>query len=168
MKIGIVSDSHGMTRRLADALEAICQRKVDAIVHCGDLMGVESVELLAQAGPPAYAVAGNMDHDIAPLADAAAAGGVEFSGEVVEVMLGDGGLLVATHGNDHRLLAELIAEGRFRYVCHGHTHRRRDERLDGVRVINPGALSHPKEPAFPSAAVLNTRTDQIEWLKIGP
>jgi hypothetical protein len=166
MKIGIVSDSHGMTRRLAEALREVCQRKVDAIVHCGDLVGVESVALLAQAGPAAYAVAGNMDRDVAPLADAAAAGGVAFSGEVVEIALADGEMLVATHGNDRRLLAELIAERRFRYVCHGHTHRRRDDRIDGVRIINPGALSHPKEPPFPSAAVLDTDADLIEWLKI--
>jgi predicted phosphodiesterase len=108
-----------------------------------------------------------MDRDIAALDNAAEAGGVAFSGEVVEVPLDDGGMLVATHGNDEMLLGELIAEKQFRYVCHGHTHRRRDERRGGVRIINPGALSHPKDPSFPSAAVLDTTTDEIEWLKIG-
>jgi len=166
MKIGIVSDSHGMTRRLAAALGEFSERNVDAIVHCGDLAGVESLELLGQAGPTVYVVAGNMDRNIAALDNAAELGGVEFSGEVVEVGIGDGDILIATHGNDESLLGELIREGKFRYVCHGHTHRRRDERRDGVRIINPGAISHPRDTHFPSAAVLDTATDTIEWLRI--
>jgi hypothetical protein len=166
MKIGIVSDSHGRTNRLKAAVEAMRRHGVEAVVHCGDLIGPEAIDALAKAGTPVYAVAGNMDHNIAPLAQAAERQGVTFSGEVVEVPLGQDRFLVATHGNDQEILGELIAGRQFPYVCHGHTHCRRDERVDHVRVINPGALNHPKHPNYPSAAVLDTETDSLEWLQI--
>ncbi len=37
MRIGLLSDSHGKTRKLRTALELLAQHKVDAIVHCGDI-----------------------------------------------------------------------------------------------------------------------------------
>ena len=51
--------------------------------------------------------------------------------------------------------------GQFPYVCHGHTHRLRDDRIGDVRVINPGALNHPRNPRHPTIAVLDTATDTL-------
>ncbi len=166
MRIGIVSDCHGKSRRLRAALEALKQRSAEAVVHCGDARSPKSIELLGRCGVPAYAVAGNMDHNISRLEQAAQRCGVNFSAEVVELPLGGEQYLVATHGSDDRILGELIADEQFPYVCHGHTHRFRDERFGSVRVINPGALAHPRDPHHPTAVLLDTETDTVERIDL--
>ena len=167
MKIGIISDSHGKAERMAAALEVFSDRGVDAIVHCGDAGSVECIEMLGVAGAPACAVSGNMDRRRKrAMAAAAERCGVAFSTSFVEVPLGGGQFLVATHGHDAALLDELIAGEQFPYVCHGHTHRVRDERIGKVRVINPGALAHPRDPRYPTVAILDTETDTLEHVAV--
>jgi putative phosphoesterase len=163
MKIGIVSDSHGDTAKLCRALKIFETHDVGAIVHCGDVGGADCVEALASAGPDVYVVAGNMDRRVDELASVAEKLAVRFSWEVIEVPLGDGRSLVATHGSDERVLGELVHDRQFPYVCHGHTHRTRDDRLEGVRVINPGALRHAK---VHTVAVLDTETDMLEHILV--
>lgn len=166
MKIGIVSDSHSKAGRLRKALEAFAERNVDAVVHCGDLGSGECMELLGQFAANAYAVAGNMDRHVDRLAEIARQCGVHFGWEVIEVPLSDGRHLVATHGHDQTVLGELIAWEQFPYVCHGHTHKLSDEKRGEVRVINPGALTHPRRPHHPTAVVLNTETDALEVVDV--
>ena len=167
MKIGIVSDSHGKTRRLRAALEMLTQRGAECIVHCGDVGSPDCMALLGEASPEAYAVAGNMDRRPHPLLAAAVKANVTFSLTAVEVPIGDGRYLAATHGHDPDLLAALIAGERFPYVCHGHTHRAGDRRVGRVRVINPGALRSPRDPRHPTAALLDTDADTVELFTVG-
>jgi hypothetical protein len=166
MKIGIVSDSHGKTKRLKAALALLGRRDVEMIVHCGDVGSEACIEELGGAAAPAYAVAGNMDRHAERLAARAQQRGVHFAWEVIEVPIGRGQHLVATHGSDESVLTELIAGGQFRYVCHGHSHRTRDERVGGVRVINPGALYNNRRPHHPTVAVLDTEADSLEYIPV--
>ena len=166
MKIGIISDSHGRTALLKSALDLLTTRGAERIVHCGDLGSADCLALLATAGVPAAAVAGNMDRRVAHLAETARSCGVSFSPDFVEVAFGDGQHLVATHGDNPALLDELIAGGQFPYVCHGHTHRMRDETIGGVRVINPGALRHPRGARLHTVALLDTDTDKLVLLSV--
>jgi len=180
MMVGIVSDSHGKAERLAAALAVLTAHGVQTIVHCGDVGTTECMELLGRAPAPVHAVAGNMDGHLKRLARAAAEHGVDFAPHTVEVHLGDGQYLIATHGHAEDELATLIDGGQFPYVCCGHSHRQRDERIGNVRVINPGALHHPKgEPlsrrsaegtkteSHPTVAVLDTDTDTLTFLPVG-
>lgn len=166
MKIGIVSDSHGKADRLQHAIDIFTSHNVDAIVHCGDIGSTDCVRALGSTGKPAYAVPGNTDHHAELLERQANACGVVFSWKTVEVPLGDGAYLVATHGHGDHHLDELIAGGQFPYVCHVHTHRIRDERIGKTRVINPGALHHNRDPHHPTAAILDTDTDTLQYFDI--
>ncbi len=166
MKIGVMSDSHGRDERLARAAAALVERGADALVHCGDLGGPAALAVLGRAGRPAYAVSGNVDRDVAGLEMAAEREGVSFHSEVIEVPLGDDRYLVATHGNDEELLHELALVHQFPYLCHGHTHRRRDERVGPVRVINPGCLHQPRGGEHYTVALLDTDTDTLEFIPI--
>ena len=163
MKIGIVSDSHGKADRLGRAVETLIARGAEAVVHCGDIGGEECIDVLGGAGVAAYAVAGNMDRRLDALAARARQTGVHFSLDTVLVDLGDGSHLAATHGNDAAALRQLLADGRLRYLCHGHTHTPRDERSGSVRVINPGALYHARPL---TVALLDTDTDTLEHIEL--
>ena len=166
MIIGILSDTHGRTARLSHALSLFAEAKVDAIVHCGDICSGACVQALGEASAPAYLVAGNMDWGLFHIPRAAQKAGVNFSRDTVEVDLGDGRHLIATHGHHEDLLDDLIRGGQFPYVCHGHTHRLRDQRIGNVRVINPGALTHPRNPHHPTAVILDTDTDTLTVLNV--
>jgi putative phosphoesterase len=166
MKIGIISDTHGKTRKLRAAMELLVRLGVEAVVHCGDIVSAKCVELLGAYGVPAYLAIGNMDRHVEELRSAAQRAGVQFGGDVAEVPIGGERYLVATHGDDEDLLDTLVTGEQFPYVCHGHTHSRRDERIGPVRVINPGALYHPKHPHRPTVAVLDTQTDSLETVEL--
>ncbi len=171
MRIGILSDTHGKSKQMQHALAVLAGRGVQAVVHCGDIADVRDVGALAGAvagaGVPAYLVAGNMDrHLVASLAATAEKAGVTFAADFVTVPLGDGRYLTATHGHHEELLDELIAGGQYPYVCHGHSHARRDVHIGPTRVINPGALFHPRDRHGESVCLLDTQTDTVEFIKI--
>lgn len=167
MRIGIVSDTHGKSKRLAKALELFAAHGVQAVVHCGDIVSADDVAMLGRFAGAAYLVAGNMDrHALGSLAGAADAAGVTFAADFLAVPLGDGRHLAATHGNLEELLEELIHGGQYAYVCHGHSHHRRDERQGPTRVINPGALHHPRDRHGESVCVLDSRAGTVEFIKI--
>lgn len=163
MKVGIISDTHGQIDRLHRAIDLLTAQGADTLVHCGDLGGDDCLRALGHSGKPAYAVCGNVDRQLPHLMDLAAEVGVEMHWEVIEVPLGDGRYLVATHGHDAQLVSELLAGRQFPYVCHGHSHQRRDERVGGVHVINPGALHRAKSL---SVALLDTAKDKVEFLAV--
>ena len=166
MRIGIVSDSHGQTSRLHRALALLAEAGAQQIIHCGDVGSTDCVDVLSQCGLPAHLVAGNMDRYVLHLSRTAARCGLDIDPRTVEVAIGDSQHLVATHGHHGHLLDELIAGGQFPYVCHGHTHRLRDERIGPVRVINPGALHHPRDPHHPTVALLDTDADDLQVVDV--
>ena len=62
MELAIISDTH--MPRGDRALPAACVerlRAADAILHAGDLVALEVLELLRALGPPVHAVHGNVD-----------------------------------------------------------------------------------------------------------
>jgi len=163
MKVGIVSDSHGRSKRLHRAMEIFVERGVAAVVHCGDICDVGDVEILGSARPEAYLVRGNMDRRLTDLPAACEQWGVHFHDEAVEVPIGEGDYLIGIHGHLPRLLDGLMGEPQFPYICCGHTHETFDERDGVTRVINPGAIYHAR-PA--TIAVLDTDTDELEFIEL--
>ncbi|MBT3296127.1 MAG: metallophosphoesterase family protein [Verrucomicrobia bacterium] len=167
MRIGLMSDSHGKTRLLERAIEIVLGLKAEAIVHCGDICSMESLRLLRGAGVPAWLVAGNMDRDMRHRLDASAQGStVTYWHSTVEVPIENDTYLIATHGDNEDLLAELIRGEQFPYICHGHTHHARDVRQGQTRIICPGALAGPRHPHFPTVALLDTVADTVEFYDV--
>ena len=64
------------------------------------------------------------------------------------------------------LLDDLVGGGEFLYVCHGHTHCSRDERIGNVRVICPGALYGPRDSMGSRVAQLDTINDEVLFLQV--
>ncbi|MFP4053326.1 MAG: metallophosphoesterase family protein [Phycisphaerae bacterium] len=161
VKIGLLSDSHGMTRRLSPALRQLKEAGAQAIVHCGDICSAQCMQQLGECGLPVYAVAGNMDRHASGIYEAARRHNICFAEDFVALPVGNGKHLAATHGHLSHMLEELILGEQFSYVCHGHTHRLRDERIGSARVINPGALRGPRGHHGPTFALLDTDTDEL-------
>lgn len=137
MRIGVISDTHGLLR--PEASEAL--RGSDHIVHAGDVCSPSVLDAL-RAMAPLTVVRGNNDRGAWARALPATA----------RVKLG-GACLYVVHD-----LADMdvdpVAEG-IRVVVSGHSHRPAAAERDGVLYLNPGSAG-PRRFRLPVAiAVLD-------------
>jgi putative phosphoesterase len=123
MIIGLISDTHGQLYE--EAFNAL--KGVDAIVHAGDVGGLEILKALNTIAP-VNAVRGNMDGgpwaSSLPLADMITF--EEYSFYVLHDL--------------YRLDLDPPAAG-IHVVVSGHTHRSSIETINGVLYFNPGSAS---------------------------
>lgn len=134
MKILVFSDSHGRTIDMYGLIEA---EYPDAVIHLGDHF--EDADDLRRSYPdiPIYAVRGNNDFEP----------GVPDSLCIAP----EGVRMYLTHGHRDRvgwtdtgLVSARAAENGCQLALFGHTHLRHDKMEGGVRVMNPGSISMPR------------------------
>ena len=106
-------------------------RAADAILHAGDLVATEVLDLLESLGPPVHAVHGNVDEPA-----------LRMRLPAVRVVEAAGARIVMTHdgGPADRRLDRLRA--RFPdadAVVFGHSHLPLHEERDGFHIFNPGS-----------------------------
>ena len=121
MRIGVISDTHGLLRQQAEARLA----GADHIIHAGDIGAPEIVPRLGLLAPTT-AIRGNVDR--APWAAAFPdTAEVTLAGRRIHVL------------HDLAELALDPAACGFAVVISGHSHRPNVERVGGVLYLNPGS-----------------------------
>jgi len=121
MKIGLISDTHGLVR--PEALLALAD--VDRIIHAGDIGGAAVIEALSGIAP-VDVVRGNNDKD--PWgAKLPAWLALEFEGVSIHVL------------HDVKEMDVDPAAAGFRVVIAGHSHKPVVAERDGVLFVNPGS-----------------------------
>jgi putative phosphoesterase len=121
MKIGVVSDTHGLLRpEVVPALKG-----VEQILHLGDVGDTDVLDTLAEIAP-VHAVRGNTDRAGRP-------------GRLPEtdVLLFEGHYLYLLH--DLGTLHLDPAAAKFSAVLYGHSHRPQISQKRGVLYFNPGS-----------------------------
>ena len=130
MRIGLISDTHGLLR--PQALERL--RNTACILHAGDV-GDEAVLRALQLLAPVHAVRGNNDHG--PWADALPpALTLAFGGYKVHLL------------HDLKALAPDRAAQGVRVVVSGHSHKPLVQEREGVLHVNPGSAG-PRRFSLP-------------------
>ena len=121
MKIGIVSDSHDRAPALAAAVASAKAAGAEAIVHCGDLIGANTLRPLLDLGVPVHFVNGNNLGDPAALWNLclASAGLLTYHGNDADLTLA-GRRIFATHYPHYG--QGLACTGDYDVVCCGHSH----------------------------------------------
>ena len=158
-RVGLLSDSHGRSERTARAVDALVAAGATTFIHAGDFETEEVLDCLA--GHDAHVVWGNCDWDRAGLERYARNLGIAVHGDAGEIEV-DGTRIAFTHGHLPAAMRSAMASGA-RFLVHGHTHERRDEVVDGVRILNPGAL-HRANPF--SVALLTPRTGEVASIEV--
>lgn len=161
-KIGLLSDSHGRDETTRHAVSLLLRHGAQWLIHLGDLGTPRVIDALVIEGDPSgqpascRLVFGNTDGQIETLGRYASELGiiVDHPAGRVEV---DGRILVFTHGHDQRIMAEAVSD-EVAYLCYGHSHQPRDERIGKTRLINPGALFRARRH---TVAMLDTAADQV-------
>ncbi len=151
MKICIVSDSHDRAPALAAAVAAARDEGAAAVVHCGDLIGANTLRPLLELGLPVHLVNGNNLGDPPALAKLCAAsnGLLQWHGNDADLALA-GRRLFATHYPHYA--RGLACTGDYDVVCCGHSHKAavvEQPNLKGGRtwIVNPGTIAGLGAPA---------------------
>jgi putative phosphoesterase len=143
MKIGVISDTHGLLRPEAvAALDGVQQ-----ILHAGDVGGREILEALSRIAPVA-AVRGNIDRD--------RWGATLPTTEVIEIA----GVSMYMLHDLAQLDLKPEAAG-FRVVVYGHSHRPKMEEKNGVLYFNPGSAGRRRFRLPVSVGKLEIRAGQV-------
>jgi putative phosphoesterase len=154
MKIGIISDTHGLLR--PEAVAAL--RGADRILHAGDVGDPDILDKLGQLAP-VTAIRGNIDRDLWARALPET--------EVLEVE----GISIYMLHDLAKLDLKPEADG-FRVVVYGHSHRPKLEEKNGILYFNPGSAG-PRRFQLPvSIGTLEISSGRVEpkliELKIRP
>lgn len=151
MKVCIVSDSHDRADALARAVRAAAARGASAVIHCGDLIGTQTLRPAMQAGLPLHVIHGNNLGDPTSLHRLARASGglVEYHGADARVELGGRRIFVVHYPEYGHAMA---CTGDWDLVCCGHSHEAAVERVANVKggatwLVNPGTVAGLAAPA---------------------
>ena len=141
MKILLVSDSHGNNTAL-DRL-AIMYPNMDLYLHAGDS------EATSASIYPFQSVLGNCDYygDFPRFMELSVPGGKLYIEHRPRIYSSD--------------LARLKERG-VRLYIYGHTHKRDDSEILGIRIINPGAISFARDDNYLSYAVIDIFEKEIK------
>lgn len=139
MKILITSDTHGSYTGISDYL--LSHDDIDLIIHAGD--GEEDIKsIYYESKVKYYFVKGNNDF---------------FSNAKEELFLNINNFKIfISHG--HQYSVSLSYESLVRkakeigadIIIFGHTHKYVDQNIDGMRLLNPGSFTYPRDnnPGF--------------------
>ncbi|MGZ4831060.1 MAG: metallophosphoesterase family protein [Candidatus Angelobacter sp.] len=121
MKIGIISDTHGLLR--PEALELL--RGSEHIIHAGDIGAPEIIMKLEKIAP-VTAIRGNVDTQ-------------EWARQLAETEVVELGGLYLYVIHDVKALDLNPKAAEFSAVISGHSHKPKQEVKDGVLYFNPGS-----------------------------
>ncbi len=147
IRLGIVSDTHGLVRPELLALLA----GVDAILHAGDVGKYEVIEVLETIAP-VHVVAGNVD-------------GLEYP-ERLEITfsgrrfgLEHGHLMVPRERTEALLKTFPDAD----FIIYGHTHVPKLEQIGKTTVLNPGSAGAKRFRQPVTAGILELTPEDALW-----
>jgi putative phosphoesterase len=147
VKVGLISDTHGLVR--PDVFRAL--EGVSVILHAGDVGGdavLDELQLIA----PVHAVYGNTDAPDDPRLSRSVE--LELTGVRIHV----------SHGHELGSPTPDALLDRYdaRVVVYGHTHRALIEERDARWCVNPGAAGARRFNLMPSVAILSIEAKSIQ------
>ena len=145
MKICIVSDSHDRADPLARAVAEAKALAAEVVIHCGDLIGAQTIKPALASGLPVHAIHGNNlgDAQAMHFQSRMSNGQLQYHGAEARLELG-GRRIIVTH-YDHLGYA-LACTGDWDVVCCGHSHKAEARAVRTVKgtetwLVNPGTVA---------------------------
>ena len=151
MKICIVSDSHDRADALAQAVGQAKAQGAAAVVHCGDVIGAQTLRPAMALGLPLHVIHGNNLGDPVMLHNLSRASGglLHYHGPDARLDLGARRVFLV-HYPDYGYA--MACTGDWDLVCCGHSHVAGIEQVANVRggrtwLVNPGTVAGLASPA---------------------
>jgi len=151
MKICIVSDSHDRADPLAHAVRRAAAEGAEAVIHCGDIIGTQTLGAALAAGLPLHVIHGNNLGDPVSLCRWAreSDGRLTYHGADARIELGGRRIFVVHYPEYGYAMA---CTGDWDLVCCGHSHEARVDEVATVKggrtwLVNPGTVAGLAAPA---------------------
>jgi putative phosphoesterase len=172
MKICIVSDSHDRADLLAQAVREGKAQGAEAVIHCGDLIGAQTIKPALAHGLPIHLIHGNNVGDTQALhrQSRASGGQLQYHGGDARLELGARRIFVVHYDDYGHAFA---CAGDWDLVCCGHSHRAEARRVANVKggqtwLVNPGTVAGLAAPATWALADLAAMRFEVRELGRGP
>jgi putative phosphoesterase len=151
VKICIVSDSHDRADPLARAVRAAKEAGAEAVLHCGDVIGTQTLRGALDAGLPMQVIHGNNLGDPVSLSRWAreSNGRLAYHGPDARLELGGRRVFVVHYPEYGYAMA---CTGEWDLVCCGHSHEAGIQQVANVKggktwLVNPGTVAGLAAPA---------------------
>jgi putative phosphoesterase len=151
MKVCIVSDSHDRADPLAQAVRVAKSEGAQAVIHCGDVIGTQTLRAALTAGLPMHVIHGNNLGDPVSLARWAreSNGQLHYHGPDARLELAGHKVFVVHYPEYGYAMA---CTGDWDLVCCGHSHEAGVQRVKNVKggstwLVNPGTVAGLAAPA---------------------
>jgi putative phosphoesterase len=151
VKICVVSDSHDRAPMLATAVAEGKAAGAELVIHCGDVIGTQTLRPLLDLGLPVHVVHGNNLGDPVALARLCAASGglLSYHGQDADLELRGKRIFITHYPHYGRAVA---CTGDYDLVFCGHDHLASAAQLPNVKgaytwVLNPGTVAGLGAPA---------------------
>ena len=151
MKVCIVSDSHDRADPLAAAVIKAKEQGADTVIHCGDLIGTQTLRAAMSAGLVMHVIHGNNLGDPVSLSRWARErpGKLEYHGPDARLELGGRRVFVVHYPEYGHAMA---CTGDWDLVCCGHSHEAGVRQVANVKggktwLVNPGTVAGLAAPA---------------------
>ena len=132
MKICIVSDSHDRADALAQAVREAKAQGAEAVIHCGDLIGAQTLKPALALGLPLHLIHGNNVGDPQALhhLSRASDGQLQYHGPDARIELA-GRRVFVVHYHDYGYA--MACTGDWELVCCGHSHQAEARKVASVK-----------------------------------
>jgi uncharacterized protein len=171
MKVCLVSDSHDRADALAQAVGEGKALGAQAVIHCGDLIGAQTMLAALAHGLPVHLIHGNNVGDTQALHRLSRRNGeggpaVHYHGAEAQIELG-GRRICVVHWDHHGYA--MACTGDWDLVCCGHSHRAEVRRVADVKggrswLVNPGTVAGLAAPCTWVLADLAAMTFEVREL----
>jgi putative phosphoesterase len=171
MNIGIISDTHDDLSTLRNVIDSFNERRVDCVIHAGDYVFPGVVKQFKDLNGKLVGVLGNNDGEKFGLLRNFQEIGGELLGEFGDLRL-DGLRIAIYHGTSDKITEALITSQLYDLVIYGHTHKKRDDKIQNTLVLNPGC-GHKDFPnidgiieAEPSIIIFNSLDKSYQFIHL--
>jgi hypothetical protein len=151
VRVCIVSDSHDRADPLAQAVSEAKKLGAQAVIHCGDVIGTQTLRAALGAGLPMHVIHGNNLGDPVSLARWArdSNGKLAYHGADARLELGGRRIFVVHYPEYGYAMA---CTGEWDLVCCGHSHEAAIQQVANVKggktwLVNPGTVAALAAPA---------------------
>jgi len=168
MKICIVSDSHDRADPLAGAVREAAAQGAKAVIHCGDVIGTQTLRAAMAVGLPMHVIHGNNLGDPISLSRWAreSNGKLQYPGPDARLELGGRKIFVVHYPEYGYAMA---CTGDWDLVCCGHSHQAGVQQIKNMKnastwLVNPGTVAGLAAPSTWVAGDLEAMRFEIRHL----
>lgn len=151
VKVCIVSDSHDRADPLAQAVKTAKDEGAQAVIHCGDVIGTQTLRAALAVGLPMHVIHGNNLGDPVSLARWArdSKGQLQYHGPDARLELAGRKVFVVHYPEYGYAMA---CTGDWDLVCCGHSHEAGTQQVKTVKgtsswLVNPGTVAGLAAPS---------------------